>query len=247
MKAVRIIALILVLLLLVQCGGGSEGTGNVNTKTLSGNVRMSDGEPLVDAEVTVQETGDSTTTDSVGSFLLQTETDASILNLLIEKGALRASTTLSGLDEFTSNVKVDLTLLQNGDESLVTVGYLEVWARIVGECEKYFENEAIIRQKRKVPDDLRCTLRFFASGDGQRLERIRGRIDVRSCDSNEWRPIANGTTGSGANAGLGDIDFDFIDNKRNCVYRLIAPLNDEKGRSFELLILTRTFQRQSLN
>lgn len=242
MKRALRLFVVLLLLALVRCGGGSEGTG-VGTKSIVGTIKLTDGSPFAGAEITILETGDSSLSDASGAFRIDTQTDATALSLSVEKGDISARTAIEGLDPTASNIMIALTLDPRGDASLVTVGYLDIFARIVGNCEKYFSNERVIKQRRAVPEDLVCTLRFFASGDGLRLERIRGRIEVRTCNAgDEWRPLKEGLTGTGSTAGFGDIDFDFIDDRRNCVYRLIAPINDPQGRQIDIRIQTRTFQ-----
>jgi hypothetical protein len=241
MKILNKVFTIYILMLLVSCGGGSEGTGT-NSKSILGNIVLETGAPLNGAEVVVAETGDAGLTDANGDFAIVTRSDLTKINLLIEKDELKTSAELSGLDSNSSEVKVNLKVRPQGDAALVSVGYLEIWARITGNCQKYFSNKKIIEQKKNVPEDLSCTLRFFASGDGRPLARIRGQIEVRSCNSDNWRKLVNGLTGTGPNIGFGDLNFNFIDNKRNCVYRLIAPIDDPEMRQFEILIQTKTFQ-----
>ena len=241
MKMMRNIIACIFLLQLVSCGGGSEGTGTSN-KSILGNILLEDGRPLDGADVTVIETGDSAITDSDGNFLIAAASSDSSLSLLIEKGEIHASAELTGLDSNAGTVQVQLTVKPQGDAALVAIDYVEIWARIVGDCEKYFRNSTTISQRGKVPKDLTCTLRFFASGDGRPLARIRGEIDVRSCNSTTWRKIAEGLTGTGPTIGYGDIDFNYIDNARNCEYRLIAPINDPQRRQFEVFITTNTYQ-----
>lgn len=239
MKKILKIVWLLSILILSGCGGGSEGTGT--NKSISGSLRLEDGTPLTEALVTVLETGDNALSDDQGRFLIETRLDSETINISVEKDDVIAQTELIGLDTTSSNIMVELTF-RRGDASLVSVDYLEVWARIVGNCEKYFKNDRIIKQKAEVPEDLKCVLRFFVSGDGRKLERISGQIDVRSCNSDNWRKIASGSTGTGTSAGFGDIEFDYIDNRNNCVYRLLAPINDPNGRASEISIHTLTFQ-----
>lgn len=227
---------------LCGCGGGSEGTGTEVTRKLAGQVATKDGAPLSNAHVTLLETGNSTTTDRLGFFTLGAPLTTSDLTLEVAKGGLRNSVVLRDINIEATTIDVSLTVDEDRNE--ITASSIQVWSRVVGDCDRYFENKAIIRQAVVVSRPLVCTMRFFVSGDGRRLERVAGEIQVRACNSNKWRTIAEGATGFGVNAGFGDIEFTFIDDRRNCEYRVAAPLGLNQKNTLYIYLETLTYQSE---
>lgn len=242
MEYLRKILLALLIVIAGGCGGGSEGTGTISGgRTLEGQILDVSDKPLTDASVTVLDTGDSTSTDSHGNFQIAAPESQTEITLEVESGALKNSVTLTNIDPDASSIRVALTA--DPQRNTITATNLQVWSRIVGDCDRYFENRAIIRQSNKIPNKhLSCTMRFFVSGDGDRLERVPGAMEVRACDQTNWRPIASGMTGFGINAGVGDIQFTFIDDRRNCEYRVVAPAGDADAKSQYIYLQTLTLQ-----
>ena len=231
----------LFLLLGAGCGGGSQGTGTIGiTRMLGGRVINPNGTPIVGAEIMLLETGESTRSNELGVFSLDAPLLTEQLTLEITSGDLVRSVTLTELDKESTTIEVSVTVDTQSNQ--ISVTNIQVWSRIIGDCDRYFENRAIIRQSVPLTKPLICTMRFFVSGDGKRLERVRGEIQVRSCQSDTWRSIAKGSTGFGINAGFGDINFTFIDNKRNCEYRIIAPVDSEGSTPGVVLLQTLTLQ-----
>lgn len=231
---------VLLLCILCGCGGGSEGTGTELTRKLAGQVATTEGNPVGEANITLLETGDSTTTDGRGFFTLGIPLATSDLTLEVLKDELRSSVVLQDIDSDATTIDVSLTV--DEERNQITASSIQVWSRIVGDCDRYFENRAIIRQSVVVSRPLACTMRFFVSGDGKRLERAVGEIQVRACNATTWRTIAKGATGFGVDAGLGDIQFTFIDDKRNCEYRVAAPLDSNQKNVLYVYLETLTYQ-----
>jgi hypothetical protein len=243
MKRVWIILFAVILSIVMGCGGGSEGTGTTDGfgegRTLVGRLRDSAGSPLA-GTVTLLETGDSATVDSLGSFVLGLPEDPQALTLEVDSGGTTANLTLDPIDAEVTTVKVDLTL--DRERGIVSASNFHVWSRIVGDCDRYFENQPVIRQSVVLDRPLTCTMRFFVSGDGQRLERVPAAIQVRACSESRWRTIATGKTGVGLQAGVGEIDFTFIDDPRNCEYRVAAPFNVEQTDPVFVYLASLTLQ-----
>ena len=233
------ISLLIFSILLSACGGGSEGTG-VSARSLEGKVISTEAQPLANVGVTLLETGDTDITDANGRFTLPLPETESAVNLEVATPEFTQRVSLAPADPDAISVSVALTVDQKNQS--VSAKYINVWARIVGACDFYFENRMVIRQSNAVKGPLSCILRFFASGDGQKLARIHGEIEVRSCNSHTWRPIADGSTGFGVNAGVGEIPFTFIDNERNCEYRLAAPRGYAGQQELYVYISTFTLQ-----
>ena len=214
--------LLITIVLLSGCGGGSEGTGTgAIPRTLTGTVLGQDGKPVSGAIVTVLNTGDTTTTSPTGDFLLPLPLELNQFTVEVDSGNVKGNVNIPAIDQDVTTVQVAIKV--DGSKGEITAASIQVWSRIVGDCARYFANEAIIRQTERTPRLLQCIMRFYVSGDGRRLERAPGAMQVRSCNSDEWRTIAIGKTGFGVNAGVGEIEFTFIDNRRNCEYRLAAP------------------------
>jgi len=242
---VKALTVLVALCVVLGCaGGGSAGTGGGGglTRTFQGTV-SSLGEPVANARISIVETGATTITDESGKFSVQTElpADMATLGLIATEGQEEQFVDVPIENPDATVVSVDLTL---GAQKLVqSISRFCVWARLVGECAQFFDNAEIIRQKRRTLDELPCTMRFFVNGGTAPLENIPGAMQVRSCDSSVWRPLATGSTGRGPLAGVGEIEFTFIDNQRNCEYRIAAPFNASPLPELSVLLQTLTYRR----
>lgn len=234
----RALLLILLSMVLISCGGGSEGTG---TRTVAGVVKTINATPVSNARVTILQTGDFSITDSSGNFSIETEQTTGNITLEIVTETFSVEAEVSEIDDAASSVSVEITV--DPTSSTAAISDIHIWARMVGSCDIYFENRTIIRQSNKVPQQgVDCVLKFFASGDGQRLERIPGAIQVRACDSKKWSTIAEGSTGFGLNAGVGQIEFRFKDSESTCEYRVAAPYEVRGIKPLYVYISTFTLQ-----
>ena len=224
------------------CGGGSEGTGTLtgSGRTLVGTVRTTTNEPVAGATVTLIDNGDSTTTDAAGSFALALDEKTDQVTLEIQSNEITGQVEVGALDTNATKVSVDLTI--NTARGIITAKNIQVWAKIVGLCDPYFENLPIIRQSNTIPGTVECTTKFFASGDGARLSNIPAAVQVRPCGSRKWTTIAEGETGTGINAGVGQMRFVFADDLNHCEYRVVAPYNVTGVEELSILIQTLTLQ-----
>lgn len=131
-------ALIAILLLLASgCGGGSTGTdGGVSIRVV-GTVKTTAGTPAAGVEITVKENGDSTTTESDGSYEIATIVNPGTLDLIIAKDGQEGQTSIEVpetkptealsvdliLDEASFDVAVvSVTVVQNNPEPKPTPG-----------------------------------------------------------------------------------------------------------------------------
>jgi hypothetical protein len=211
------------------------------TRTLAGELVTTTGVPVRDMNVTLRETGESQVTDNLGAFSFETPFSVNSFTLEIGNDEEKGSVAVDVLENDSPAISVSLVL--NEESKRITASNVQIWGRIIGECDQYFENRPVIRQSVGVSGSVTCTLRFFVSGDGKRLERVSSELQVRSCDVRKWRPIISGSTGFGLNAGFGDIEFPFIDDREHCEYRLIVPTG-KRGKL--LAIYLHTFTLQSL-
>ena len=225
------------------CGGGSEGTGPIGSsqRNLTGSVLREDGQPAAQATVTDLGSGASTETDDSGAFSIVVTVDQGPVKLQIDSDSTSRTVSIGDVSSEAPALQVTIDLGSEGSSDQPR--NISIWARIVGACDQFFENKETIRQSNPIAGEMICTLKFFASGDGKRLERTPATIEVRACNQRRWRPIAFGKTGAGVDAGVGQIEFTFIDNERNCEYRLGAP-HDLAG-SDELFVYITTATLQS--
>lgn len=238
--------LLVIVLALMGCGGGSAGTGTGVTSdrvvVVQGAVVDESGEPVEDANVQVVETGEETTTSSGGEFQIVTspETDSVTLEVSSETGA---ASIIVAIPAESGTVSVTLTV--NPRLTEIDASSLEVGSGIVGRCDIYFENNAVIRQANRVPGDLRCVARVTVAADKQRLADVPIAIQYRDCGENlPWTTIAVGSTMRQPNLGVGQVEFPYIDDETRCVYRIVAPFGVPGLPDIERIIHTRTYQRQ---
>ncbi len=241
-KLCSLLCVLSIATLLASCaGGGSAGTGGGSgvERTFRGSVR-SVGAPVANVRVSLVETGATSVTDAEGKFSLQANlpSDSATLGLIAAEGQAEQFVDVPIDNPDSTVISVDISL--DAQKLVESVSRFYMWARVVGECARYFDNQEIIRQKRKTPPELPCTMRFFVNGGVTPLENIPGAMQVRSCDSTLWRPLATGATGRGAEAGVGEIDFTFIDNERNCEYRIVAPFDVPPLPELSVLLQTLT-------
>jgi hypothetical protein len=88
---------VLLIFLLTSCGGGTQGTGGV---TVEGRIIDTANNPLSAITITSIESGNSTTSDSNGAFLLDTE-DKDVIELEFRGNNLVASTAISNVSSNT--------------------------------------------------------------------------------------------------------------------------------------------------
>ncbi len=85
-NALTILIIALFLLLTTACGGGTTGSDGGGDLRLSGIIRDTNGTPLANTLITLEETGDSAESDQSGNFLLVTDA-VSEGHLLLEGSA----------------------------------------------------------------------------------------------------------------------------------------------------------------
>ena len=99
-------------LLLLACGSsGSSSSGLL----VSGQLTDTEAQPLVGYEVTVDETGVTTTTDFQGNYELQSEISGTQFTLFVRGAEDSATTTITGLPEDTVEVTVNLEFDEHND------------------------------------------------------------------------------------------------------------------------------------
>lgn len=99
--------LILVTAVLVGCGGGTTGTdgGGVNVR-FSGTVSNTIGNPVENATVVIEESGDAAQTDNQGRFEIQTNLDSSEATLRIITADTEGVTHIQNIPSVESNVAI---------------------------------------------------------------------------------------------------------------------------------------------
>lgn len=231
-------------LLICGCGGGSEGTGPLggSQRTVMGSVSQDNGAAVAKAVITDLASGNTTQTDQTGAFSILVSVEQGPVTLQVDSGNTSRTVSIGDVSSEAPALQVNINL--SADNASQQTDNISIWARVVGACDQFFENKEVIRQSNPVNGETSCTLKFFASGNGKRLERVPATIEVRACNQRRWRPIAFGQTGVGLEAGVGQIEFTFIDNQRNCEYRLGAPHEVAGTKELYVYIATATLQSQ---
>ena len=231
-----------IVLALMGCGGGSAGTGTGSIVVVEGAVFDDSGRPLQDVSVRVVESGGEATTSQSGEFqvLAPPETETITLEVTSESGPVFTTVTIP---KEGGTVSVRLTV--NPKVSEISADSLEVGAAIVGACDRYFENNLIIRQSNKVPSKLSCVAKVTISTDGKGVARIPFAVQYRDCDQLlPWTTVAVGSTMGTPNLGVGQVRFPFKDDETHCVYRIVAPFGVPNLPELERLVRTSTYQRR---
>jgi hypothetical protein len=96
------------LLCCAGCGGGTEGSGGTGNPRIVGTVVDPTGQPIGGAQVTIEESGETTVTMADGTFVLEAEFLGGDVNLSITSGEASAMTTFADLPTDTVEVTVVL-------------------------------------------------------------------------------------------------------------------------------------------
>lgn len=115
MKALFGIVLLLITFL-PGCGGSTRGTGGV---TVEGRVQNTSGSPQSGVEVTILQTGDSSTTDEQGSYSIQSSA-LEALDLLLERGDFAAQINIPDVDLDTTRVIAEIQIDTASNQAAVT-------------------------------------------------------------------------------------------------------------------------------
>ena len=100
-------------LFLPGCGGSTTGTGGVS---VVGKVLSSSGQPVANANVIVSNTGDSTTTNSSGDFVLKTDY-AEKYDFLFATGNRTIKGSITAVPANANKVQVVFTIKDDSDEA----------------------------------------------------------------------------------------------------------------------------------
>ena len=236
--------LLVIVLALMGCGGGSAGTGTESgaTVVVQGAVLDQSGHPIEDVDVRVVETGSEDTTSQNGEFQILTTSETNNVTLEVS--------TDSGIGYVTIEIPaqggtVSVTLKIDPQLTQIDAQTIEMSAGIVGRCNRYFENRLIIRQANRVPGNLSCVARVTVSAGNKRLPRVPVVIQYRDCDQLQpWTTIAVGSTMGHPNSGVAQVEFPFVDDATRCLYRIVAPYGVPGLPDLERTVVTDTYQRK---
>lgn len=113
-KLVKAILILIVLTGISACsGGGTSGTGGV-VKEIRGVLEDQTGQGVANVKVTVQETGESTTTDDSGKFSVTTSADKKV-SLDFQRDDFEDTYTIDNLPDDSRIVEVNLDLTDDFD------------------------------------------------------------------------------------------------------------------------------------
>ncbi|MBN8547725.1 MAG: carboxypeptidase regulatory-like domain-containing protein [Deltaproteobacteria bacterium] len=233
------LALLIFVLSLVGCGGGSEGTG----ASLQGRVSLSQDEPIQGAVVTVAETGQTAITDSQGIFSVNAPAEGATVTLAVTAKNVEGDVVVVNSSSVPSsslnvNIKVDPnTNSLESDQVLAS-------AFIVGLCDFAFENKKIIRQTAHLDDGTSCVVKVILERNGRRLGGQNTVIQFRRCDgSTDWQTQSTATTDKNVHRGIAQLAFQFFNSPEYCEYRVVAPFEDP--RFIPAIFPIYTFQKQA--
>ena len=217
----------LFLLLLSGCGGGSSGTavgGSGDLRLFSGIVVSADGKTVSAAQVNLLNTDDTTTTDEAGAFELSTSFVETNTTFEV-KSPTGQNATVDVTSPDPNQKNVDLSILFNAAAGNAELLPLTLRARIVGNCGPFFINTRTIRQTSAITDGFTCRVEADFRRNGLPANGLLFQLQNRGCGVNEpWQFTAADTSGT-SGPGIGEVPFEFRNDEKHCVYRIVGPLN----------------------
>lgn len=251
---VRIFNLLLIAgtLFLSGCsGGGTEGTG-IPKAVVRGNVVDSNGEALGETSLTILETGDSSTTDENGQFVIHMREGNSRLTFLIKNETLDTTAILEAIPENASQIDVKISVNVEEDKaearliSLSTISKFKLKAEVVSSCRYAFRTtkDGLVQRQGLISGTL-CNLKATVLGDGKLIGGVKVAIQRRPCKSNsEWVTAEVGITSTRVRMGTVRIPFRFYTTERACQYRVVAPFGQDND-SIDIVPIQTIQERQS--
>lgn len=237
------LALLIFVLSLVGCGGGSEGTG-IGGNTLQGTVSLDENIPVEGALVTVAETGQSALTDVNGKFSIETPVSVRKVTLAVSVNNVDGNVVIPELPVEPSTVDVDIHV--NPETQSVDATAVNAKASVVGLCDAFFENEAVIRQSNPIADGTSCVAKVTLKSNGRALRGVPVAIRARPCnDLAPWQTIATAVTAKDLHGGIAQLSFQFFNTPEYCDYQIVAPYGTPQYQS--VFISIRTFQRAAVD
>lgn len=210
------ISAVFVSVILVGCGGGTDGSG---LKTYEGNVSSKEGRVLSGVNVTIETTGESSVTNSNGQFVIKSDAYGAEVPFILESSEFENRFILKDITESSARITMDISVDTATD--IIEVNNVRIRAWFAGLCDQFFENREVIRQANRVPPGTVCSLNVEVLGDGGRLSSIPVVLEVAACEpGSPWRDIKTVQTGEGPRAGSAEINFEFRDSASFCRYRV---------------------------
>ena len=214
-------------LLLEGCGGGSSGTaigGSGDIRNFSGQVILQDGRVVPAVRVSLLNSEDTTLTDESGAFELKSELlDARPIITLVSPAGENASLEIP--TEGEAQRRIDLSILFDTNAESAELLDLTLRAKIVRSCSPFFINTRTIRQTSAITEGLTCVVEADFRRAGLPAGDLVFELQHRGCSINDpWQFSGVSKTGS-SGPGFGEIEFDFQNDAKHCVYRIIGPRN----------------------
>lgn len=219
------------------CGGGTSGTG---TRTYEGDVSGSSGEKIANLTITLEQTGDSTITDTAGHFVLLSEATEEV-TLLLDGANVHTSVSVPNVP--VESTKTWVTILLEADSNAAEVTQFSAKAHFVGLCEAYFADGDPMLQTRTLEQGTVCSLQVSVLGDGLPSGNVPIMLQRSACgDHAGWEDYQAAATAVGAGRGKAEIHFPFYDSVRSCRYRVLIPYGIPGSDALGLYIYTLTKQ-----
>lgn len=234
----KMLFVLITCLTLASCGGGTSGTG---MNTYEGRMAYDSGAPIEGATLTVESTGDSTTTDSNGEFVVNSKASGPEVVILGETSVFSERITVRNVFQEHSRIRVNVTIDSVKQHASTTD--FNVKAQFVGLCDYYFENRAIIRQANHVPEGTVCTLKVDLMANGEKLDGAMIALQFATCEPHaRWKTLQTTQTGA-ESPGEAKMSFEYISSKEFCRYRVVAPY--KFGNAWPIYYPIDTFAEQS--
>lgn len=105
--------------ILINCGGGTTGTGDFDSARVEGRVIDLSGAPLIDAQVTIPETGNFTFTDNDGNFEINAAFTTPEISLVVVSSTLNAAVSLGAAP--ANGTKLTVEVLADKEHNTITI------------------------------------------------------------------------------------------------------------------------------
>lgn len=228
------------------CGGGSVGTGTgEGVTTVEGKIVTPSGEPLAGAAVKLQGAAVPATTDANGHFVIAVASTALPTNVQLQVAPNPANTSTSTANVAVVEPSTDPSALVvqvviDIETPPVVIQSSEVKVQAAGLCADRFVNNRTIEQIGSIVAGTLCTFNVSVTEDTVPQPLAQYRVEYRACDdASLWIPLLDGVTNSPNLGNTGEASFPYIEDADHCVYRVVAPVNQEglEPTAFEIRTL----------
>lgn len=232
-QRVRRVICCIAVTILASCGGGTSGTG---LQTFDGQVKSTDGDPIVGASVTLTATGEGAVTDERGRFVLSSAVELEPqqnLEFRLESPEFAGTFVVPDGAVVDGSSQITLDIVVDPVSRTLELTNFSLQVQMVGPCAAAFLNEETVRQVVDLPRGTDCTVEVEVRGDGLLRGDIPVALQVRTCSGKPgvWQTLRVAATGEGTSLGKVEMDFPFSNTEKYCRYRIVAPYQNPEYRA----------------